>query len=84
VQRTKGEPAKGWHGSTEEADTDWSPFFRPIAAPTTKPKGTSPSPNIQRAAKDSWDSWHKMEEDPKAALADNHTENPVKVGGSKK
>jgi hypothetical protein len=72
-------------GSTEEPDivlsaSSWAlPHQQPVL------KGTSPSPNIQRGNDEVWNSWHQHgNKDPNAALADKHTDNPKKVGGSKK
>jgi len=45
-------------------------------------KAKSPSPNIQRGIDQSWG--RENTTDPKAALAQKHTNNPVKVGGQKK
>ena len=48
------------------------------------PLAKSPSPNIQRAINESEKSWTQHgNKDAKAALADKHTNNPVKVGGKK-
>lgn len=47
-----------------------------------KMKGTSPSKNIQRGVDTAWDAQQGYKT-PKAALADKHNENPVKVGGGK-
>jgi len=54
------------------------------AQPTNPPKGTSPSPSIQRAANDSWDSWQQHgNKDAAGALADKFTNHPVPTGGKK-
>jgi len=48
------------------------------------PLGTSPSPSINRAAQDSAKNWTQHgNKDPKSALADKHTANPVPCGGKK-
>lgn len=42
------------------------------AQPANPPQGTSPSPSINRAAKTSWDSWHKHgNKDAAGAIADD-------------
>jgi hypothetical protein len=53
--------------------------------PKNPPKGTSPSPSINRAADTSWDSWNQHgNKDPKAAIADQFNKKPVPTGGDKK
>ena len=53
--------------------------------PAQPPKGTSPSPNIQRAADVAWDSWHQHgNKDAAGAIADQQNKKPISVGGDKK
>ena len=55
------------------------------ANPSTPPKATSPSPNIQRGIDQAWDSWAQHgNKTPAQALADKHTDHPVPVNGGKK
>ena len=50
--------------------------------PSTPPKGTSPSKNIQRGNDIAWDSWHQRGyKDAAAALADQQNKKPIPVGG---
>ena len=52
--------------------------------PNNPPKGTSPSPNIQRGINQAWDEWHQHgNKNPKEALAEKHTNNPVPTNGKK-
>jgi hypothetical protein len=48
--------------------------------PVTPPKGTSPSPNIQRGVDTAWQSQQGYK-DPAAAIADQHNKKPVTTGG---
>lgn len=43
-------------------------------------KGTSPSKNIQRGVDQAWGQQNKNTTNPKQALAQKWTKNPVKVG----
>ena len=48
--------------------------------PSTPPKGTSPSKNIQRGIDVAWDA-QKGYPDAAAAIADQHNKKPVSGGG---
>jgi hypothetical protein len=48
--------------------------------PSTPPKGTSPSPNIQRGVDTAWQSQQGYK-DPASAIADQHNKKPVTTGG---
>jgi hypothetical protein len=50
--------------------------------PSTPPKGTSPSPNIQRGVDTAWQSQVGYK-DAAGALADQHNKKPIPVGGKK-
>ena len=47
-------------------------------------KGTSPSKSIQQAVNTAWGAQQKDVTTAQQALAQKYTNNPVKVGGSKK
>lgn len=53
--------------------------------PANPPKGTSPSPNIQRGNDIAWDSWHQHgNKDAAGAIADQQNKKTIPVGGGKK